>query len=113
MIFGSKREEVIGARLQVFMAIKLLSSLHLLDCDVLWCCGRLPTFQRLYCLHFTLKMEAPRYSGTLVSYITTRYEKPEVQDMKLHNLYSMPNVVMVIKSSRMRWLKHVAHLRET
>jgi hypothetical protein len=30
----------------------------------------------------------------------------------LHSLYSSPNIVRVIKSRRMRWVEHVARLRE-
>jgi hypothetical protein len=29
---------------------------------------------------------------------------------ELHNLYSSPNIVMVIKSRRMRWAGHVARM---
>jgi hypothetical protein len=31
---------------------------------------------------------------------------------ELHNLYSSPNIVRVIKSRRMRWAGHVAHMGE-
>jgi hypothetical protein len=31
---------------------------------------------------------------------------------ELHSLYSSPNIVRVIKSWRMRWAGHVAHMRE-
>jgi hypothetical protein len=31
---------------------------------------------------------------------------------ELYNLYSSPNIVMVIKSRRMRWAGHVAHIEE-
>jgi hypothetical protein len=31
---------------------------------------------------------------------------------ELHNLYSLPNIAKVIKSRRMRWVGHVAHLGE-
>jgi hypothetical protein len=31
---------------------------------------------------------------------------------ELHSQYSSPNIVRVIKSSRMRWAGHVAHLGE-
>jgi hypothetical protein len=31
---------------------------------------------------------------------------------KLHNLYSSPNIVRVIKSRRMRWAGHVVHMGE-
>jgi hypothetical protein len=31
---------------------------------------------------------------------------------ELHNLYASPNIIRVIKSRRMTWAGHVAHLRE-
>jgi hypothetical protein len=31
---------------------------------------------------------------------------------ELHNLYSSPNIVRVIKSRRMRWAEHVARMGE-
>jgi hypothetical protein len=31
----------------------------------------------------------------------------------LHNLYSSPNIIMLIKSRRMRWAGHVARMGET
>jgi len=31
---------------------------------------------------------------------------------ELHSLYSSPNMVRVIKSRRMRWVGHVAHMGE-
>jgi hypothetical protein len=31
---------------------------------------------------------------------------------KFHSLYSSPNIVSVIKSRRMRWVGHVAHVGE-
>jgi hypothetical protein len=31
---------------------------------------------------------------------------------ELHNLYSSPNIVRMIKSRRMRWVGHVAHMGE-
>jgi hypothetical protein len=31
---------------------------------------------------------------------------------ELHNLYTSPNVIRVIKSRRMRWLEHVARIGE-
>jgi hypothetical protein len=31
---------------------------------------------------------------------------------ELHSLYSSPNIVRVIKSRRMRWVGHVAHMEE-
>jgi hypothetical protein len=31
---------------------------------------------------------------------------------ELHSLYSYPNIVRVIKSRRMRWVGHVAHMGE-
>jgi hypothetical protein len=32
---------------------------------------------------------------------------------ELHNLYSSPNIVRMIKSRRMRWAEHVARMGET
>jgi hypothetical protein len=32
---------------------------------------------------------------------------------ELHNLYSSPNIIRLIKSNRMRWAGHVARMRET
>jgi hypothetical protein len=29
---------------------------------------------------------------------------------ELHNLYSSPNIIRFLKSSRMRWAEHVAHI---
>jgi hypothetical protein len=31
---------------------------------------------------------------------------------ELHNIYSSPNIVRVIKLRRMRWAEHVAHMGE-
>jgi hypothetical protein len=31
---------------------------------------------------------------------------------ELHNLYSSPNIIRMIKSRKMRWAGHVAHGRE-
>jgi hypothetical protein len=32
---------------------------------------------------------------------------------RLHNLYSLPNIIRMIKSRRTRWTGHVARMRET
>jgi hypothetical protein len=32
---------------------------------------------------------------------------------ELHNLYSSPNIIRIIKSRRMRWAGHVARMEET
>jgi hypothetical protein len=31
---------------------------------------------------------------------------------KLHNLYASPNFIMVIKTRRMRWARHITYLRQ-
>jgi hypothetical protein len=36
----------------------------------------------------------------------------KVHNDELHSLYSLPNIVKVIKSRRMRWAGHVAHIEE-
>jgi hypothetical protein len=36
----------------------------------------------------------------------------KLHNNELHDLYSSPNIVRVIKSRRMRWAGHVAHMGE-
>jgi hypothetical protein len=36
----------------------------------------------------------------------------KLHNYELHNLYSSPNIVRVIKSRRMKWAGHVARIRE-
>jgi hypothetical protein len=36
----------------------------------------------------------------------------KLHNEKLHNLYSLPNIIRLIKSRRMRWIGHVARMRE-
>jgi hypothetical protein len=36
-----------------------------------------------------------------------------VHNEELHDLYSLPNIIMVIKSRMMRWARHVACMGET
>jgi hypothetical protein len=36
----------------------------------------------------------------------------KLHNEELHNLYSSPNVITVIKSRRIRWMEHVAHMEE-
>ena len=40
-----------------------------------------------------------------------REEWRKLHNKKLNNLYSLPNIVRVIKSRRMRWAGHVAGIR--
>jgi hypothetical protein len=37
----------------------------------------------------------------------------KLHDEELHNLYSSPNIIKMIKSRRMRWEEHVARIGET
>ena len=37
----------------------------------------------------------------------------KLHNEEFNNLYSAPNIVQVIKSRRMRWAGHVAHMRES
>jgi hypothetical protein len=37
----------------------------------------------------------------------------KLHNEELHNLYSSPNIIRMIKSRRMRWAGHVARLGET
>jgi hypothetical protein len=36
----------------------------------------------------------------------------KLPNLELHNLYSFPDIIMQIKSRRMRWRRHVAHMGE-
>jgi hypothetical protein len=36
----------------------------------------------------------------------------KLQDEELHNLYSSPSIIIIIKSRRMRWAEHVARMGE-
>jgi transcription termination factor 2 len=38
---------------------------------------------------------------------------PLIHNEELHNLYSSPNIIRMIKSRRMRWAGHVARMGET
>jgi hypothetical protein len=40
-------------------------------------------------------------------------ESGEDYIMRLNNLYSSPDLIWVIKSQRMRWVGHRAHLEES
>jgi hypothetical protein len=35
----------------------------------------------------------------------------KLHNEELHNLYFWPNIIRIIKSRRMRWLRHVARMR--
>jgi hypothetical protein len=35
----------------------------------------------------------------------------KLHNEELHNLYSSPSIIRMIKSSRMSWARHVAHMR--
>jgi hypothetical protein len=37
----------------------------------------------------------------------------KLHNEELHNLYSSPNIIRIIKSRRMRWVGHVARMGET
>jgi hypothetical protein len=35
---------------------------------------------------------------------------PRLHNEELHNMYSSPSIIRMIKSRRMRWARHVAHM---
>jgi hypothetical protein len=37
----------------------------------------------------------------------------KLHNKELHNLYSSPNIIRMVKSTRMRWAGHVARMGET
>jgi len=51
-----------------------------------------------------------RIFGPRRAEVTGEWRK--LHNEKLNDLYPSPNIVRVIKSRRMRWAGHVAHLRE-
>ena len=40
------------------------------------------------------------------------WERKRLQNEELHRLYYSPNIVRVIKSSRLRWAGHIARMKE-
>jgi hypothetical protein len=42
--------------------------------------------------------------------VTGRWRK--LRNEELHNLYSSPSIIRIIKSKKMRWVGHVARMRE-
>jgi hypothetical protein len=39
-------------------------------------------------------------------------ERRKLRNEELHNLYSSPDIIRQVKSSQMRWVGHVARMRE-
>jgi hypothetical protein len=37
----------------------------------------------------------------------------KMHNEELHNLYSLPNIIIMIKSRRMRWAGNIARVKET
>jgi hypothetical protein len=52
-----------------------------------------------------------RISGPRRDEMTGEWRK--LHNEELHNLYSSPNIIRMIKSRRMRWAGHVARMGET
>jgi hypothetical protein len=48
-----------------------------------------------------------RIFGPKRNEVTGEWQK--LHNEELHNLYSAPNIIRMIKSRRMRWAGHVAH----
>jgi hypothetical protein len=51
-----------------------------------------------------------RIFGYKMDEVTGQWRK--LHSRKLHNLYSLPDIIRHIKSRRMRWAGHVAHTEE-
>jgi hypothetical protein len=51
-----------------------------------------------------------RIFGPMRDEVTGDWRK--LHNEELHNLYSSPNIIITIKSMRMRWAGHVARIRE-
>jgi hypothetical protein len=52
-----------------------------------------------------------RIFGPMRDEVTRDWRKLHIEE--LHNLYSSPDIIRMIKSSRMRWAGHVARMGET
>jgi hypothetical protein len=53
------------------------------------------------------------YDQLLLYKFALKYIRPlEVHNEELHNLYSSPSVIRMIKSRRMRWVGHAARMGE-
>jgi hypothetical protein len=48
--------------------------------------------------------------GPKTDEVTGEWRK--LHDKELHNLYSSPDIIRQVKSGRMRWAEHVAHMGE-
>jgi hypothetical protein len=46
----------------------------------------------------------------IIKYVNRRLEK--LHNEELHNVYSSPSIIRMIKSRRMRWAGHVARIEE-
>jgi len=51
-----------------------------------------------------------RVFGTKMDEVTGEWRKLHKKEHR--DLYSLPNIVRVVKSRRMRWARHVAHMGE-
>jgi hypothetical protein len=51
-----------------------------------------------------------RIFGPKMDKVTGEWRK--LHNGELHNLYSFPNIIRQIRSRRMRWVGHVAHMGE-
>jgi len=69
------------------------SSRHLLGCDFVYCCDRLPTFRRAFI--FRVEMEAARFSETFVS----SHHNPEDNDLKYLIMFTVKTNRFVLTNS--------------
>jgi hypothetical protein len=59
---------------------------------------------------FLLRISENRVLRRMFGLKTGGWRKLHNED--IHNLYSSPNIIRMIKSRRMRWTRHVAQMRE-
>jgi hypothetical protein len=59
----------------------------------------------IYIILSDLRIVGPKRSG-----VTGRWKK--LHNEELHNLYTSPSIIRIIKSRRMRWAGHVARMEE-
>jgi hypothetical protein len=56
--------------------------------------------------------EPPNSAHTASSHRVSSGEWKKLHNEEMNDLYSLPNIVRVVKSRRMRWAGHVARMRE-
>ena len=106
---------LLKVHLQMFLSIPITQKCQILSCDAL-------VANKQYGLLVTTRQREERRLRVFENRVLMRVSEPKRDEVtgelrKLHNyklsdLYSLPNIVQVVKSRRMRWAGHVACVGE-